>query len=489
MKKAGSRELASAPTLEPKLSPRTNVAPPPTASQSLNGYSRPRFVKGATLEKPPNNDEAGVMAIILHPLNLLLLCLPVGIVAFICDWGDLAVFWWNFGAMIPLAKILGDATEELAANLKNDMIAGILNATFGNAVELIIMVQTLHSGLYDVVKATLLGSVLSNSLLVLGMSFLCGGFFTFQKGNAANMSIAQQSSLQQYERVAQDSRPQPGDGSTALDQSRAHSLISVPYNPQTEKVQSFSVLGALVSTSMLLSSCTSFCLITIFSSVLEDNAVDKEAAEEVTLRVSRLSAVVIILAYVAFIIFQLVTHRQTMSDLEEQDDDDGEGGEDEGHLPFVKAVLLLLVATLLTAFSSELLVEAIAGVTERAHLNQHFIGMIILPIVGNACEHAAAVRFAMHDKLGLSVSIAIGSSTQISLFVVPFAVLMGWAMNRPLDLNFGFFNSSMITLSVIVVLSMVVDGHSNWLQGYLLCSIYAIIGVLYYYLPDDGGGF
>lgn len=120
----------------------------------------------------------------------------------------------------------------------------------------------------------------------------------------------------------------------------------------------------------------------------------------------------------------------------------------------------------------------------RLHIYPETRGIILLPIVGNACEHAAAVRFAMQDKLGLSVSIAVGSSTQIALFVVPFSVLIGWACGRSMDLDFGTLNTSMITLSVIVLLSMVVDGQSNWLQGYLLCSVYAIIAVMYWYLPD-----
>merc|ERR1719221_1859858 len=147
-------------------------------------------------------------------------------------------------------------------------------------------------------------------------------------------------------------------------------------------------------------------------------------------------------------------------------------------------MMLLFFTTVVVAFSSELLVEAIQGVTEHAHLSEHFIGIILLPIVGNACEHAAAVRFAIQDKLGLSVGIAVGSSTQIALFVVPLSVLCGWGMNQPMDLNFGTLNSSLITLSVVVVLSMVVDGQSNWLQGYLLCSVYAIIAVMYWHLPN-----
>merc|ERR1739845_84012 len=122
----------------------------------------------------------------------------------------------------------------------------------------------------------------------------------------------------------------------------------------------------------------------------------------------------------------------------EEEEEDGEE-----HMSVSKSMILLFVTTVIVAFSSELLVEAIQGVTERAHMSEHFIGIILLPIVGNACEHAAAVRFAVQDKLGLSVSIAVGSSTQIALFVVPFSVLVGWAIEAPMDLNFGKLNTSM----------------------------------------------
>merc|ERR1719277_422337 len=146
---------------------------------------------------------------------------------------------------------------------------------------------------------------------------------------------------------------------------------------------------------------------------------------------------------------------------------------------------LLLLVSIVVCLSTEMLVQAIQGVTEKARISKHFIGVVLLPIVGNACEHAAAVRFAMQDKLGLAVSIAVGSSTQIALFVVPFSVLTGWAIDGPMDLAFGALSTSVITFSVVVVLAMVVDGQSNWLQGYLLCSVYAIIAVMYWYLPDD----
>lgn len=243
----------------------------------------------------------------------------------------------------------------------------------------------------------------------------------------------------------------------------------------TERIQTFSMLGALVNTSMLLVSCLVFSLITIFRMVLRDG----EDMEAIVLPVSRLSSVFIMMAYGAFIWFQLVTHREAMASESEDEEPD------EDHLSLFMSLGLLLVVTIVVAYSSELLVTSIHGVTEGAHLSEHFIGIVLLPIVGNACEHAAAVRFAVQDKLGLSVSIAIGSSTQIALFVVPLSVLIGWLMQCPMDLNFGVLNSSIITLSVVVVLSMVVDGQSNWLQGYLLCTVYVITAVMFWYLPDD----
>merc|ERR1712176_156787 len=146
---------------------------------------------------------------------------------------------------------------------------------------------------------------------------------------------------------------------------------------------------------------------------------------------------------------------------------------------------MMLLTTLVVAFSSELLIGSLEGVVEEAGISQHFIGIILLPIVGNACEHASAIRFAIMDKPGLSIGIAVGSSTQISLFVVPFSVLTGWIIQQPMDLNFGSLNTTVMSISVIVVLSVVVDGMANWLQGYLLMSGYFIIAVLYWHLPND----
>lgn len=361
--------------------------------------------------------------------------------------------------MIPLAKFLGDLTEELAAGLKSEIVAGLLNATFGNAVEMVITVQTLRQGLYNVVKATLLGSVLSNVLLVLGMSFFFGGLVNLKGKKLDQLEEKETNRL---------------DGEISMDST--YGLLA------SEKVQHFGVLGAMVNTSMLLLSCLSFTLVTVFASMM-DHSTDAAAVleDDHLIRISRTVSCIIMSAYIAYVIFQLFTHRTVMGDGDAADEPPEE---EEQHVSVTTASIFLCIITALVATSSELLVGAIDGITANAHMGEHFIGIILLPIVGNACEHAAAVRFAMLDKPSLSIGIAVGSSTQIALFVVPFAVLIGWAIDRPMDLMFGALNTTVMTLSVIVVLSMVVDGQSNWLQGYLLMAAYAVVGVLYWYVPD-----
>mmetsp|Transcript_127355 Transcript_127355/g.220769 ORF Transcript_127355/g.220769 Transcript_127355/m.220769 type:complete len:471 (+) Transcript_127355:267-1679(+) len=449
------------------------------AGSSPNLRQSSRFVKGSAIPKPSNFDGSGLVAIFWHPLSILLLCLPFGVVSYYLAWGKTLTFWLNFFAMVPLAKILGDATEELAAGLRNDMMAGLLNATFGNAVEMVIMIQTLRNDLFDVVKSSLLGSVLSNTLLVLGMSFFFGGIVNMghkhpKLDQPALMVNGRSSSNVLYMDSGEDlnnlSREQTG-------------LVA-------EKVQHFPVLSALVNTSMLLISCLSFSLVTVFRTITHGNT-GHSYMDSTLLPVSRTCSLIIISSYVAYIIFQLVTHKNAM--MEEDDNgamsDGAEGGamedeDDEPRMSIEMALVIMFGTTVAVAYSSELLVRCIETVCEEAHISMHFIGIILIPIVGNACEHVAAIRFAMKDKPGLAIGIAIGSSTQVALFLVPMSVLVGWILDKDMDLNFGALNTTVMTLSVVVVLSMIVDGSSNWLQGYLLCAAYAVVSVLYFYLPN-----
>jgi len=481
-----------------KSSTRTTSGPSGDAreSQAFKAHATrraSRFVKGTTEPKPPNWEGTGIKAMLMHPLSVLLLCFPLGIISDLAGWGPVPTFFLNFTALVPLAKILGDATEELAAGLKNDMLAGLLNATFGNAVEMVIMVQTLRAGYLQVVKASLLGSVLSNLLLVLGMSFFFGGLVSSGKKPMLRISSARQSMPAGHHDAHMEvgSRESTANEVQGMKEETYTEVVS-------EKVQKFSVLTALVNTSMLLLSCLSFSLVTIFYSQnaeREEEAAVVPDGEEVPvvdtvaglLPVSRTCSIIIIIAYCAYIFFQLVTHREVMGE-EEGDAGDGEEvEEEEPALTISQSITVMLVCTFVVAFSSEFMVSSLEGVVEGVGVSAHFIGIILLPIVGNACEHASAIRFAIMDKPGLSIGIAVGSSTQISLFVVPFSVLFGWAIGVPMDLNFGNLNMTVMFISVIVVLSIVVDGTANWLQGYLLMSAYFVVAVLYWFLPNVKG--
>jgi len=397
---------------------------------------------------------AALGSIFFHPFTVLLLAFPLGILSDQRRWGATSTFWLNILALIPLAKILGDGTEELAAAIKNDTISGLLNATLGNAVEMIITVQTMRKGMLDVVKATLLGSILSNILLVLGTSFFLGGLIGSRENVGKHHVI--------YDEEYQARRCTP------------------------EKEQIFSSKSALVSMAMQLLACMTIALPTIFASASRSDhgysglVETKEERDALLLKVSRISAVIIMCSYVAFISFQLVTHKRMLS-IDEGADSDEEEDEEEAGLSANASLVLMAVTTGLIAVSSEMLVGAIEEVVAHSHISASFIGIVLLPFAGNACEHASAIRFAIQDRPGLSIGIAVGSSTQIALFVVPFSVVMGWFLDKPMDLVFGMMNTTVMILSVLVALAIVIDGRSNWLKGFMLCTAYGFEAVLYWY--------
>jgi len=228
---------------------------------------------------------------LMHPLCVLLICWPVGIASNTLQWGASTTFWLNFLALVPLAKILGDATEELAAGLRNDMLAGLLNATFGNAVEVVMMVQTLRADLIDVVKATLLGSVLSNLLLVLGCAFFFGGIVSGHHGNH-RPQLDRQSSAAFNRMTRAQTKPLQEDTTSRLSAASEMEFVG-------EKVQTFSVMTAMVNMSLLLLSCLSLSLVTVFFS---ENQAAHENMNEIVLAVSRNCAVAMMLSYIAYVL-------------------------------------------------------------------------------------------------------------------------------------------------------------------------------------------
>lgn len=370
----------------------------------------------------PVNDREAVIALIKSDKTWYLLpfCLLGGL-AYYLNWSPGTVFMLNFLGMIPLARILGDATEELAAGLRNDTAGALLNATFGNAVEMILTYQTISAGLVTVTKSSLLGSILSNLLLVLGSSFFFGGL-----------------------------------GSLG-------------------KQQEFKESGPLVTMSMLLLTCIAFAAPTVINA--------EGGTNSTVLSLSRVGSISVLASYAALLVYQLYTHRVEFEDSKSETS----GGEQEGATMTVKSSsFLLLFATLATTLCSHYVVACIEGVVDQWGVSQAFIGVVLLPVIGNACEHVSAIRMAVHDKPLLAIGIAIGSSCQIAMFVIPMAVLLGWCMDVPMDLNFDVLNLVILAFAVIIVTIILVDGKSTWIEGFMLQMAYLIVAAAYWF--DRSGG-
>jgi Ca2+:H+ antiporter len=352
---------------------------------------------------------------------VLLLFIPVSIAAHYLKWGDLTVFITASLAILPLAAWMGAATEEIAV-VVGPSLGGLLNATFGNATELIIALVALNAGLVDVVKASITGSIIGNLLLVMGLSMLLGGLRykeqTFQpivaRVNASSMNLA--------------------------------------------------VIAILLPTAMKFSA----------------HEISQNTLQNLSLAV----AVVLILVYALTLLFSMKTHSYLYEVAIV------ETVEDETHHGKPNIWLwtgVLLICTLLVALESELLVNSLEVATSQLGLTALFTGVILVPIIGNAAEHATAVTVAMKGKMDLSVSVAVGSSMQIALFVAPFLVLAGWALGQPMDLNFNPFELVAVAVAVLIANSISSDGKSNWLEGTLLLAAYTVLGFAFYFLPVVDG--
>jgi Ca2+:H+ antiporter len=363
-------------------------------------------------------------------LSILLVFIPISIAAHFLEWGSAVVFITSGVAIIPLAAWMGTATEEIAV-VVGPSLGGLLNATFGNATELIIALIALNAGLINVVKATITGSIISNLLLVMGFSMLLGGL--------------------RY------------------------------------KEQEFQPIVARVNASSMNLAVIAMLLPT---------AMDATSAgiDEVTLqRLSVAVAVVLILVYGLTLLFSMKTHSYLFDvgvadmDLEEIADSNL-AQENPEHKPNLWLWIgVLLGVTLLVAYESELLVDTLEEATSKLGLTALFTGVIVLPVIGNAAEHATAVTVAMKNKMDLSVSVAVGSSLQIALFVAPVLVLTGWLIGQPMDLDFNPFELVAVAVAVLIANSISSDGKSNWLEGILLLAAYVVLGLAFYFHPVIAG--
>merc|ERR1711865_904747 len=352
-----------------------------------------------------------------NKISVLMVFIPLGLLAEHMGLPGPAVFMFNFFAIVPLAWLLGEATESIAS-YTGQTIGGLLNATFGNAVEMILSIFALQAGLIRVVQGSLLGSILSNLLLVLGMAFLCGGY----------------------------------------------------YYP----VQKFNKTGAGANATLLMLACFAMVLPAIF--VI--NYPNEEHGS--ALAISHTTAVILGLMYILFLVFQLKTHTEDFKSAADDDEED----EEEAPFSMGGSITILCVVTMIVAACSEALVGSIEALTEEWGISEAFVGTILVPIVGNAAEHSTAITMPMRNKMDLAIGVAVGSSTQIALFVVPFTVLAGWVMQVEMTLDFKSFETAVMVMTVMITMSTLQDGKSNWLEGAVLMCSYLLVGCAFWYMPD-----
>ncbi|OEL28982.1 Vacuolar cation/proton exchanger 2 [Dichanthelium oligosanthes] len=303
-------------------------------------------------------------------------------------------------------------------------VGGLLNATFGNATEMIISIYALKNGMIRVVQQSLLGSILSNMLLVLGCAFFAGGL--------------------------------------------VHS----------DRDQVFNKASAVVNSGLLLMAVLGL----MFPAVLHFTHSEAHYGKsEVAL--SRFSSCIMLVAYASYLFFQLKSHRSMYSPIGDEEEAI-EDEEDEKEITQWEAICWLFILTIWISVLSGYLVDAIQGASESLNLPVAFISVILLPIVGNAAEHASAIMFAMKNKLDITLGVAIGSSTQISMFVIPFCVVIGWMMGQEMDLNFQLFETATLFITVLVVAFMLQEGTSNYFKGLMLILCYLIVGASFFVHVD-----
>ncbi len=319
-------------------------------------------------------------------------------------------------ALVPLSAMIGRATETLAARLGGG-IGGLLNATFGNAAELIIGIFALRHGLIDLVKASLTGSIIGNLLLVFGASAFVGG-------------------------------------------------LRYP-------VQRFNRTAAGMGTTMLLLSAVGLGVPAVFHYLARGQAPELKLDAEI--------AVVLLITYLASLIFTLRTHRSLYGHHPEHAPEPAAKPPRESTR---RAVIKLLIATAGVAVVSELLVGAVSETARDLGMTELFVGVIIVALVGNAAEHYSAVVLAAQNQMDAAIGIAVGSSTQIALFVGPVLVLLSFVIGaRPMDLLFTVFELVSIAVAVLSIAFIAHDGETHWMEGALLLAVYAILALGFFFLP------
>jgi Ca2+:H+ antiporter len=342
-------------------------------------------------------------------LRYLLIFVPISIAAEFMHVSGTSMFILSALAIIPLAGLMGEATEEISF-YTGPRIGGFLNATFGNATELIIAFFALRAGLFDVVKASMAGSVIGNILLVLGLSMFVGGI--------------------------------------------------------KHKTQTFNKEAVEVSASMLL-----FAVIGLMVPALFTQTVQPELLTTRYEGLSIIVAVIMFLIYLLSLLFSFYTHKDLYSVDHSQ--------ESEPKWKMRTAMLVLVAATVVIGFESEFFVSALEPMTKSLGLSEFFVGIILVPLIGNAAEHSTAVVMAFKNKMDVAVEIALGSSLQIILFVMPVLVFLS-LMFKPMSIVFNGFELIALFFSVLIGNRVANDGQSNWLEGIQLLAVYFVMGACFF---------
>jgi Ca2+:H+ antiporter len=358
----------------------------------------------------------------VRPVYYLSIFIPIAVGLKLAEASAPLVFFTSAIGVIPTAALMSDATEQLAARA-GPGIGGLLNVTFGNAPELIIAFFALQKGLQEVVKASLVGSVIGNSLLVLGASMLAGGW--------------------------------------------------------KRERQTFNRTAAHTQAGMLLLAAGALVLPAVFQLIHNGSLPNvSELRHDYGSDVENLSlgvAIILILSYVAGLWFSLRTHRDLFN---VESDDDEEVDDDTWSIR--KSVLVLAVAGVLVGIMSEILVGSIEEASHEVGLSQFFVGVFVVAIVGNAAEHYVAVVVAMKNKMDLSVNIAIGSSAQIALFVAPVLVILSFFFGPyPMSLVFNGYELAGLLAAVLVANFLASEGESTWFEGVQLLALYLVLGLVF----------
>ncbi|MBT2287782.1 calcium/proton exchanger [Paenibacillus albidus] len=336
-------------------------------------------------------------------------------VAHYANWDHTLQFILSSIAVVFVAGFLGRATESVA-HYAGQRLGGFLNATFGNAAELIIAFFLVKEGLFDMVKASLTGSIIGNLLLVLGLSIFAGGL--------------------------------------------------------KFKVQNFNVTLAGLNGSLMI-----VAIIALFVPAMFFNT--HSITDEDTKLLSLIVAGILIVSYMAWLAFSMITHKKYLEDVTDKKDE-VLPSEHEPVWSRNRSILCLILATVMVAFVSEWLVGTLETLTERFGFSELFVGAFLVAIIGNAAEHSAAILLAMKNKMGAAVEIAVGSSLQIALFVAPVLIFASYFMGNTMDIVFTTIELVAIAVAVFIAKSITQDGATNWYEGLLLLVVYLILGVSFY---------